>query len=825
MSECSRKLYLVPLAGLFLYGFTLPLSKSISSIFMGLIFASAAGMIALNKKYRLDVSRALRQPLLLPIGLYIGVVCAGLFFSQDLQEGFGIVKQSANLFFVYLMVSVLLDTEQDEGKRDRYCRSLLGALLAGIFVLDVIGLLTYGGVIGHKQYALPLMPLKMHHIWFGNLNAIGLYGAVSLFFALPRKRTFFQNTALWVFIAMSIVSVLLSTSRTAWLGMLFSGGVFLYFLVSRKRTFFLLFALILTAYVSAYFFSQLVQARIDQAYKDIVLFVSGDPATSLGARFAMWKAAMSMFLSNPVFGVGTGDYKSMIDTFVASGEYPALIGKYNQPHNMYLWILATNGIIGFSALVFLFSALIRQGKHRITGPQGERIFGLLALSMAVHYLVAGLTESLMNIHLLLCVFGLITGITVRKQPHRMPDTGMDITRGDAGITPSQETNRTDVQRMNILHVIATLPVGGVENTITRVIRGYQKEKFYPVICCIREGGLLAQELLREGYEVLVLNRMKSRRFDFAAMRALYKIIREKNFMIVRTHQYHANIYGRAAAVLANVPCIVASVHNVYTRDKKLHRRLLNHFLSKYTDRIVAVSNAVKEDIVRYDKIGEEKITVIHNGIPLDEFKSALSPERARETLNLPQELTLIGCVGRLVEQKGHRYLIEAASQIKGSCVVIAGDGPMKKELEALAKERNVHAIFLGTIAPKTVPVFLRAIDIFCFPSLWEGFGIALVEAMSSGLPVVASDIPPHREVLADAGFYVPSRDAEKLAQSLNLLMENPELRESLIQKAQQRAKIFSLEHTAGSYEALYEDILMRKKNATRENPHGERLAR
>ncbi|MDQ7787019.1 MAG: glycosyltransferase [Thermodesulfovibrionales bacterium] len=824
MSECSRKLYLVSLAGLFLYGFTLPLSKSISSILMGLIFASTAGMIALNTKCRIDLSRALRQPLLLPVGLYIGVVCAGLLFSQDLQEGIGIVKQSANLFFVYLMVSVLLDTEQDEGKRDRYCRSLLGALLAGIFVLDVIGVLTYGGVIGHKKYVLPLMPLKMHHIWFGNLNAIGLYGVVALFFALPGKKTFIQNTALWLFVIISIVSVLLSTSRTAWLGMLFSGGVFLYFLVSRKRTFFLLFALILTAYVSAYFLSQLVHARIDQAYKDIVLFVAGDPATSLGARFAMWKAAISMLLSNPVFGVGTGDYKSMVNVFVASGEYPAIIGKYNQPHNMYLWILATNGIIGFSALVFLFFALVRQGKNRINGPQGERIFGLLALSVAVHYLVAGMTESLMNIHLLLCVFALMAGITVRKQ-RRMPDNDIDITRRDAGTATFRAPNHTDVQRMNILHVIATLPVGGVENTITRVIRGYQKEKFYPIICCIREGGLLAQELLREGYEVLVLNRMKSRRFDFAAILSLYKIIREKNVMIVRTHQYHANLYGRAAAILANVPCIVASVHNVYTRDKKLHRRLLNHSLSKFTDRIVAVSNAVKEDIVRYDTIGEEKITVIHNGIPLNEFNCPLSPARAREILNLPQELTLIGCVGRLVEQKGHRYLIEAASHIGKSCVVIAGDGPMRKELEALADERNVHAIFLGIIKPKTVPVFLRAIDIFCFPSIWEGFGIALVEAMSSGLPVVASDISPHREVLADAGLYVPSRDAEKLAQCLHLLMENPELQKSLIQKAQQRSKIFSLEHTAGSYEALYEEILMKKKNTGRENLHGERLAR
>lgn len=367
--------------------------------------------------------------------------------------------------------------------------------------------------------------------------------------------------------------------------------------------------------------------------------------------------------------------------------------------------------------------------------------------------------------------------------------------------------------INILHVIATLPVGGVENTITRIIRGYQKEKYYPIICCIQGGGLLAQGLSSEGYEIIILNRMKSHRFDFSAIVDLYKLIKAKHITIVRTHQYHANLYGRAAAVLANVPCIVASVHSSYTRDRKPHRRILNNFLSKFTDKIVAVSNAVKEDIMKYDKIKEEKIVVIHNGIPLNEFNCSLSQKSAREILNLPQGITLIGSVGRLVEQKGHRYLIEAASHMKDCGIVIAGDGPLRKELELQAGQLNINAIFLGTIEPTSVPVFLRAIDVFCFPSVSEGFGIALVEAMSCGLPIVASDIPPHREVIADAGLFVQPRDAEKMAQKLNLVIQNPDLRESLARKAQQRAQIFSIEHTAGSYEALYGEILMKKKIA------------
>lgn len=183
-------------------------------------------------------------------------------------------------------------------------------------------------------------------------------------------------------------------------------------------------------------------------------------------------------------------------------------------------------------------------------------------------------------------------------------------------------------------------------------------------------------------------------------------------------------------------------------------------------------------------------------------------------MNFPPKITLIGSVGRLVEQKGHRYLIEAAQNMKDCCIVIAGDGPIRKDLEAHSARLNVNAIFLGSIEPKTVPVFLRAIDIFCFPSVWEGFGIALVEAMSSGLPIVASDIPPHREVMADAGVYVSPQDAGQLRQSLTIVIQDLALRESLSRRARKRAHIFSIEHTTASYAALYDDILIRKAGAS-----------
>lgn len=412
MKESNPRIYLLLIGGLYLYGFSLPLSKSISSIVMGLIYALSLGILAFDKQLRMNVFFSLRQPLNLPMGIYVSVLCIGLLFSQDVKEGMSVIKQAANLFFVYLMVSVLLDAEKDDERKALYGQSMLFSFLMGIFMLDLIGFLTYGGIIGNRKCILPVTPLSMHHIWFGNLNAIGLFGAVSLLLFQPHKRTMMQYTALWVFVPSALVSMLLSTSRTSWLGALCSSIVLLYFLINKKRTFFFSSALLLTSCVSVYFISDMVRARIDQVYNDIALFLSGNPATSLGARFTMWKASLSMFLSNPLFGAGTGDYKSMIASYVASGQYPEILGKYNQPHNMYLFALATNGIIGLSALLFIFYRILRHTyklfHHR------ERFYGFLALSVSVHFMIAGLTESLFNIHVLISSFAFISGICIRQ---------------------------------------------------------------------------------------------------------------------------------------------------------------------------------------------------------------------------------------------------------------------------------------------------------------------------------------------------------------------------------------------------------------------------
>jgi hypothetical protein len=162
--------------------------------------------------------------------------------------------------------------------------------------------------------------------------------------------------------------------------------------------------------------------------------------------------------------------------------------------------------------------------------------------------------------------------------------------------------------LNILHVISRLPVGGVENMLLKVVKGYDRSRFNPVVCCIKEGGEIADELIKAGIKVYILHRMKGHGFDWKAIRDIYRVIKKENIHILRTHQYHANLYGRIAGILAGVPVIIPSFYSLYiSSDKpKIHRRIANYILSFFSDALVAVSNTVAHDIRKYDKVHSEK---------------------------------------------------------------------------------------------------------------------------------------------------------------------------------------------------------------------------
>ena len=402
--------YRILFAGLFIFALTLPLSKSISSIILALAYAYLLAVAAYDRNFREAIIRHIRQPLSIPIILFVLIAFSRSLFSKNLMEGMNFVKQVSNLLAVYLIVSVVINTH-DENKRRDVTENLLLFFLAGIAILDLLGFLTYFGVIGNKKHLLPVTPLNMHHIWAGNLNALGLYVSASLLL-FSSSRSMPRRIFASVFPVIGVISVLLSTSRTAWVGILCTAGISLFFLITNRRTYLISSALITMGAIGLYFFSDIIHTRIDQIFKDFSLFLSGVTATSVGERLLMWKAALKMFFSNPIFGVGPGDYKSTLAGFVAAGEFPGAILKYNQPHSIYLFSLAATGLVGFLSLLFIFYRALQCSGRLLR--EKKRLFGFLALTVSVHFMTAGFTESLLNIHVLTCSFALIAGVSMQR---------------------------------------------------------------------------------------------------------------------------------------------------------------------------------------------------------------------------------------------------------------------------------------------------------------------------------------------------------------------------------------------------------------------------
>lgn len=409
-STWQRTLYL----GLLLFGASLPLSKSASNILLGALYLSAAAGALYSREFRESVVRSCRQPLTAALALFSLVAYAGIIHSDIYSEGFAVANKFVSLPAIYFFVSVLLQSEPGEDARARKAESLLASFLAGLAALDVLGVMTFVGVIGDRAFTFPLQPLSIHHIWFSNINAIGLYAAAFMLLFGRRGTSRRGKFYLGGFLALSFACILLSTSRTAWFSIALTAAIMALVVIRSRKTIFLMFVVSALAFVSAYQFVPIVHDRIDQIANDVALFsVSNKKPSSIGSRLHMWKASLKMFQSRPFFGVGTGDYIHMIEEYRRLRLLPRHLLDYNQPHNMYLFTLATNGIVGLTALLLIFYRSLRLAAATVRTGAGEKLFAYLAMATAVHFMVAGFMDSFFNIQILRYAFAFVMGVCLR----------------------------------------------------------------------------------------------------------------------------------------------------------------------------------------------------------------------------------------------------------------------------------------------------------------------------------------------------------------------------------------------------------------------------
>jgi len=316
---------------------------------------------------------------------------------------------------------------------------------------------------------------------------------------------------------------------------------------------------------------------------------------------------------------------------------------------------------------------------------------------------------------------------------------------------------------------------------------------HDVCFCCSPGDLL-DSLEREGFRVLALPIERS--YDLVkhlvSLWKLYRFLRRTPFDVVHTHTPVAGLIGRVAARLAGAPRVVYTAHGFYFHDgmNPLVRRLfvsLERFGGRLSDLVLVQSEEDYREALRERIMPGERLVHIGNGVDPTRFGREVhagGAAAARRALGL-NEGPVVGFVGRIVREKGVMEFVRAAAAVRrdhprAEFVMIGA--PLESDrddcwerVRELAAELGLSDALHMTGYRKDVPVLLSLFDLFVLPSYREGMPRALLEAMASGIPVVASDIRGCREEVEEGvtGFLVPPRDHERLAESISALLDSP----------------------------------------------------
>ena len=321
--------------------------------------------------------------------------------------------------------------------------------------------------------------------------------------------------------------------------------------------------------------------------------------------------------------------------------------------------------------------------------------------------------------------------------------------------------------MKILFVITGLGMGGAERQVCSLAE--QFVAFGHQVLLISMTGETVNSPKSTEVEVVALGMVKKTLGFIHAYFQARKIIKRFNPDVLHSHMVHANIFARLLRLTTDIPRLVCTAHNTNEGGRG---RILAYRL---TDRVCDISTNVSQEavdaFVQQGAVPAGRMVAIHNGIDTDHFRfSSVSRIRLHAELGLAEDVPLLLAVGRLNVQKDHPNLLTAFSALPSSYelarLAIIGAGEEEENLKArviqLGLSDRVH--FLGL--RRNVNEWMSAADVFVLSSAWEGFGLVVAEAMACERVVVATDCGGVKEVVGDAGFLVPPRDSQLLADAL-----------------------------------------------------------
>jgi glycosyltransferase involved in cell wall biosynthesis len=380
-------------------------------------------------------------------------------------------------------------------------------------------------------------------------------------------------------------------------------------------------------------------------------------------------------------------------------------------------------------------------------------------------------------------------------------------------------------KKNILHVVDKLSAGGATiHGVTQLFSWwfpkFDRERYNIILCSLRDRDRAGEYLESFGIHVYYLRRGK---YDPRILTDIIRLMEKEDVDLLHLHGYAAATFGRLAAKIRQIPTIIHE--HMYDSRIPGYQKLADQLLSSETTLGIAVSQSVKDFLVKDRFLHAAQVEIIYNGAPSifthgkgnGHNLHCVDADPWKKQLKIPPADKVVAIVGRLHPIKGHTYFLQAAKKVleefTEATFLVIGDGELMEVLQDESRALNIQekVVFMGYCTD--VASVLKEVDIGVIASISEGIPLTLFEAMAAGVPVVSTDVGGIKEILENGktGYLVASQDVNGLAEKIKTLLRDPNLRDEMGKAASDKVRCYDVANNVRAFEAIYDRLLQKQR--------------